>query len=321
MRTLALALAFVASLAGCDARDRPVPYQGHIEGEYVYVAPLEMARVVEVLVRRGQSVNQGDLLFRMETTDVAAEHAEATAKLAQAEAQLADLEKSQKRPPEIAAIRAQIEQASATFTQTDRDLKRKSELALRDFASKLALDEARAARDRAGAQVTELQSQLEAGGLSARPDDIAAATRNVEAARAALARAAWRLNQRTIAAPEAGYIEDTLRRVGEMASPTQPVVSLLPPTNRKIRFYVPEAERARIHIGQRIAVACDQCPAGLQGEVSYIASDAEFTPPVIFSVESRQKLVYLVEARPLDAAVALNPGQPVDVTPLTEAQS
>lgn len=313
MRSLLAITLLTVFLTACGGEKEAGVYQGYAEGEYVFVAPQESARIAEVAVQRGQRVRQGDILFRMEATDVAAEHAEAMAKLAQAEAQLADLEKSQKRDPEIAAIKAQIEQASATFVQADRDFTRKKELASRDFVSTLSLDTARAARDRSEAQINELKSQLENAGLSARPDDIAAAHRNVEAARAALTRAEWRLNERIVRAPEAGYIEDTLRRTGEIASPTAPVISLLPPQNRKIRFFVPEADLQGVKVGQQVALACDHCPSGLAGEVTYVSSDAEFTPPVIFSVESRQKLVFMVEARPLGEAIRLNPGQPVDV--------
>jgi HlyD family secretion protein len=103
----------------------------------------------------------------------------------------------------------------------------------------------------------------------------------------------------------------------------QPIVSLLPGTNRKIRFFLPEAELSRARIGQRIEVACDGCAEGLTAEIDLIATEAEFTPPILYSKDSRDKLVFRIEARPLDAAADLKVGQPVDVRLLesTEAGS
>jgi HlyD family secretion protein len=87
---------------------------------------------------------------------------------------------------------------------------------------------------------------------------------------------------------------------------------LLPPQNLKVRFFVPEEARAKLAVGTVVAMRCDGCPANLRARVTFIASDAEFTPPVIYSVGSREKLVWMVEAVPEGAV--LSPGQPVDVT-------
>jgi HlyD family secretion protein len=101
----------------------------------------------------------------------------------------------------------------------------------------------------------------------------------------------------------------------------QPVVSLLPDANRKIRFFLPEAALSRARIGQRIDVACDGCSEGLAAEIDLIATEAEYTPPILYSKDSREKLVFRVEARPLAAAAELKVGQPVDVRLVEEAGS
>jgi HlyD family secretion protein len=101
-------------------------------------------------------------------------------------------------------------------------------------------------------------------------------------------------------------------RPGEFAAAGQPVVSVLPPENIKIVFFVPEPELSRIVVGAGAAIACDNCPDDIEAKVSFIADSVEFTPPIIYSDEERTKLVYRVEARPTKPR-ALKPGQPVRV--------
>jgi HlyD family secretion protein len=110
-----------------------------------------------------------------------------------------------------------------------------------------------------------------------------------------------------------GRIEEVFYQPGELVPAGQAVVSLLPDDARKILFFVPEPERASVQPGQRVALSCDGCADGLEAVIASIATEAEFTPPVIYSKESRAKLVYRVEARPEGPAQQLNPGQPVDV--------
>jgi HlyD family secretion protein len=94
-----------------------------------------------------------------------------------------------------------------------------------------------------------------------------------------------------------------------------PVVSLLPPANILVRFFVPEPALPHIHAGQRVNISCDTCPPHLTATVSFVAPQPEYTPPVIFSEQTRDKLVYLIEAHPpANEALVLKPGQPVTVT-------
>jgi HlyD family secretion protein len=94
-----------------------------------------------------------------------------------------------------------------------------------------------------------------------------------------------------------------------------PVVSILPPKNIYVRFFVPETEFAHVKLGQRVSIGCDGCAAGITATVTFIAQQEEFTPPVIFSIGSREKLVFKLEAR-APGGLKLNPGQPVQVRPL-----
>ena len=115
--------------------------------------------------------------------------------------------------------------------------------------------------------------------------------------------------------PAAGTVQDTYFVEGEWVPAGRPIVSLLPPGNVKVRFYVPETVVGALRIEQAIQVSCDGCGAPLRATLSYVSAQAEFTPPVLYSKESRAKLVFLVEARPQPQDSArLRPGQPVDVS-------
>jgi HlyD family secretion protein len=304
---LAFALPF------CPAEQPALRFSGYVEGEYVSLAPREAGRIVEVAVRRGDRIDAGTVVARLEDADASAAVAAAQAELSRAQAQLADLE-SGRRPEEIAVTRAQLAEAEAGLAETERELQRQRELFARDHVAQAVLDAAEAAYDSAAARVEALSRQIAVEKLPARAAAIDAARSAVAARVAQLEETQWRLSQRTLKAPIAAVVDAVLRRPGEMAAPDAPVVSLLPDENRVVRFFVPEALRATVELSGRVALSCDGCPAGLEARVRYVAAEAEYTPPVIYSVESRQKLVYMVEAVPLAAAGALSPGQIVDVT-------
>jgi HlyD family secretion protein len=150
--------------------------------------------------------------------------------------------------------------------------------------------------------------------LAGREDQIDAAARDVAAQRAALDQADWNLAQKSVRATVAGQVTDTLYVTGEWVAAGSPVVSMLPPENIKVRFFVPQTDLGRITIGESVSIACDGCPAPVSARISFIAPQAEYTPPVIYSSDSRAKLVFLIEARASAAdSVKLHPGQPVDV--------
>jgi HlyD family secretion protein len=105
-----------------------------------------------------------------------------------------------------------------------------------------------------------------------------------------------------------------LARPGETMAAGAPVISILPPENIFVRFFVPETALAGLHRGEPVTFGCDGCPPGLVGTISFISPTAEYTPPVIYSESTRAKLVYAIEARPKpDQAALLNPGQPIEV--------
>jgi HlyD family secretion protein len=136
---------------------------------------------------------------------------------------------------------------------------------------------------------------------------------NLRQAQANLDASQTRLTRRRVLSPASGSIEEVYFRPGETVAPGRPVVALLPPSNLKIRFFAPETELAAINVGETVTVTCDACADGLTAKVSFIARSAEYTPPVIYSMEERAKLVYLIEARP-EQPEKFRVGQPVSVT-------
>ena len=307
-------------LAACSGGGTP-PVQGYVEGTYVYVSPDRAGRIVARPVSAGATVAAGDVLVRLDDSDEVEAVAGAEARLAQAEAELANL-RAGKRPVEISVIEAQLSEARANFGLAEEEYQRQLALREKGVVSQAAVDNAKARRDAAEASVRAIEHELEVAELPARPEEITAAERHVAAEQAALAQARIALERRTLTAPAAALVEETFFEPGEYAAAGAAVVSLLPAAHRKIRFFVPEPRLATVAIGSRVGVGCDACPAGLEAEVTFVSSAAEFTPPVIYSKDARDKLVFRVDARPLGAAAGLKVGQPVDVAlPVAEAGS
>jgi len=305
-------LAGLLAATGIGASAPAGVYHGYVEGEYVRVAAPLAGRLERLPVARGDRIEAGALLFSLDLTEARAERDRAAASLAQARANLADLRKG-KRTPELDVMAAQKAQAEASMRLSEATLRRQESLLATGNTPHERVDEARSAYARDRARVAELTSQLEVGRLPAREDEIQAAEAAVRVAAAMLERAEQQLADLAPAAPEPALVEETYYRPGEWVPASSPVVSLLPPQNVKIRFYVPEARLGELAVGQRIAVHCDSCPPGQTARISFIAPAAEYTPPVIYSNESRAKLVFRIEARPDPAANRLHPGQPVDV--------
>ena len=315
VRPLPLALAAaVVLLGGCGRpADDVATYQGYVEGEFVYLSSSQAGTLTQLSVERGQAVAAGTPVFSLEAVDETAALRQAQHQLEATRAQLADLQTG-KRPPEIAVTRAQLAQATAQAARAATQLARDERQYAAGGLSKQQLDDSRTSEQTTAAQVRELQNQVDVARLPGRAQQVAAQAAQVDAAQAAVAAAQWKLDQKRVAAPAAGRVYDTLYRVGEWVQAGNPVVQMLPPQNLKVRFFVPEAAVASIAPGRTVTIRCDGCPADVPARVTYVSHEAEYTPPVIYSNESRTKLVFMVEARPAVAdAPKLHPGQPVAV--------
>jgi HlyD family secretion protein len=298
------------AVAACGTAEPP-GFGGYVEAEFVRVAAPSGGTLARLDVRRGAQVEAGAPLFVLESEAERAARSESEARVARAEAALANLGKG-RRPPEVEAVRAQLRQAEAALRASEAELDRTRKLVAERFLAPQRLDDALARRDADRARVAELEAQIAVARLPARTDEIAAARAELKAATDALAQAQWRLDQRTQLAPVGGLVADTLYRPGEYVPAGVPVVSLLPPDNVKVRFFVPETVVAGVRPGDVADVRCDGCAAPVTVRIDYVAPEAEFTPPVIYSRDYRARLVFLVEARPVERT-DLRPGLPVDV--------
>jgi len=293
-------------------------WQGYADADFVKVGPTQQGLLTEVNVTRGDQVAAGAPLFSQDDTADRAARDQAIRQLHQAQEQLANLQAGGK-PTEIEQAEANLADARATLARTKADLDRGEFLASAGTMAKETLDQRRADFQSATAKVAALEAALaQSRAPSGRPQEIAAQQAAMRALKAALEITEWRLSQRHVTAPAAGRIADVLARPGEAMAAGAPVVSLLPPGNIFVRFFVPETDLATLHLGDRVTIVCDSCPPDLSGSVSFIAPQAEYTPPVIYSDESRAKLVFMIEARPtVDQARLVNPGQPVTVRPVS----
>lgn len=302
-----------ALVAGCH-RPHETRWQGYLEGEFVYVAAPVAGRLEHLSVQKGARVEKGAALFTLEQESERAALRQAEDQLRAAEARREDLKKGS-RPSELAALEARVEQARAAAELAKLEYQRLDELHKTSVISENDYDRARLNYAQAVRAQDELIAQLATARLGGRPDAIAAAEAEVSAAAAAKQRAEWVVEQKTQAAPAAALVYDTLYRPGEFVAAGSPIVSLLPPANLKVRFFLPEGAFAQLKAGDVVQVNLTGRTAPLRARVSYLSPQPEYTPPVLYNRENRTKLVFMVEAL-FDASDArdLHPGQPVDVT-------
>lgn len=319
-RIVPLIVIGLAVLAGliwfAFGRDRgPEPWLGYVEGEAIEVAAPVSGQLASLNVQRGGQVTAGQALFALNTATTEAELRRLEAQLATARAQRDDLTKARQRPAELDIARAQQAAARAEVTRTARDYQRISTLAQRGFATKVQLDAARAAAESARASLRQAQASEASGELAGRADQIAAADAQIAAAEAAVAAQQRRGVEIAPVAPAAALVEQTYFNPGEWVTANTPVVRLLPPGRVRIRFYAPQDMISGLKPGSKVRVTCDGCGDPVIATVRYVAPQAEFTPPVIYSERARAKLVFLVEAYPDAGVEKLRPGLPVEVLP------
>jgi HlyD family secretion protein len=276
-------------LAACGAKSKTPTLQGYAEADYLYLSPREPGFVQTLAVKEGDQVAAGALVFRLDVD-------RSNATLARAQAtRTASGDTTAAQAQAVAEARAQVELARVTYARTQTLYKK-------GYVAKAGLDQDKATLDAAQARLRTAAAERQAAASQA-----GASSADVTIARS-------QADDRSVLAPAAGRIERIYLRPGELAQAGAPVVSLLAPANMKLRFYAPEGALSQLQLGQVVDVSCDNCAAGLTAKISFIASEPQFTPPVIYSKDQREKLVYLIEARP-EQPEKFRPGQPVDVKP------
>ncbi len=289
-------------------------FEGYVEGDLVQIGPIEGERLKLLTVQPGAQVTKGELLFKMDTPVLDELRTEAKAKVEQAQATLANLKAAMNRPEQIAVLKASLERAKASLVLSRTEYERQAALLPKGATTVAARDQAKFALDRDKAAVAEAKRQIEAALLPSRSNEIDAAQAALLQAKSQVQQIDTRIARQSVHAPAAGIIQDVYFWPGEMVNAGQPILALLPPENRKVRFYVPETQLAKFSLGKEINVSCDNCGPGFRAHVIYISQQAEFTPPVIFSLDERGKLVFRIDARPDDKNLKLPPlGQPVTV--------
>ncbi|MCA0357943.1 MAG: HlyD family efflux transporter periplasmic adaptor subunit [Proteobacteria bacterium] len=299
-------------LLGPDAHRSP-RLSGYVEGETLYVGAANAGLVSVVAVQRGDRVSAGQPLFALDAAQLTAARDQAAAQAAIARAQLRDARKGQ-RPQELAVYDAERAAAEARVVEAQAEYRRVEPLVAKGVYARARLDQASAALDTARANAVAVGRRKTVGALGARSDAVAAAEAAVAAAEQSLAAAQSRLDQISPRAPAAARVQDVFYQPGEWVAANQPVVALLADDRVRLRFFAPESELNRYAVGTTVRFTCDGCGAPRVARINYVSPRAEFTPPVIYSREARQRLVFLVEARP-EAGPPLAPGQPVDIIP------
>jgi HlyD family secretion protein len=297
-------------LAACGG-DKPRLVQGYVDIDLIRLAPSQSGRLDQLLVRNGDPVQAGQRLFHLDATPESATAEASHAHVEAAQATARDLNTG-KRPAEIDVIRAQLQQARATLKLAQDQLQRSQAVFAKGFVSQDQLDQQQAAVKQAQAHAAELEASLASAQLAARSEARKSAIAAVAQAAAQNRADVWRLDEKTVSAPETGYIQQVYFRPGEWVNAGQPVLDIYVNSRVKIRFFVAETIVSTLKPGATVQVACDGC-APFHASIRFISRQAEFTPPEIYSRGQREKLLYLVEAAP-EHPERLHAGQPVDVT-------
>lgn len=307
-------LAAVTIWFGGCGKDSPADFQGYVEGDYLYLSAPQAGYLKSLDTLRGGRVVAGQPLFAIAADPDAQALAEAEARAGSARERVENL-KEPRRPPEIAAFEAKLRATQASLRLARTRLQQQEALAESKFVSQAALDAARSTFEQARAETESARQEL-AGYRETlgRGAEVRGAEADLRAATALAAQKRWMVEKKTVAAPDAGEVVETYYRPGEWVPAGAAVASLLPDARRRLRFYVPESAVAALQPGQAVIAGCDGCADPIRATIDFIAPQAEYTPPVIYSRGSREKLVFRVEAVPdLAQAATLRPGLPVDV--------
>lgn len=288
-----------------DDRAGKEQFTGYVVADDVYMTSPIAGTLASVAVARGQRVAAGSALFQVDPTQRAAGTEQARAQISANQAQVSQQQSA------LAKAREDLAAAQADADRQGAQLKRLSASQAEKAGSvaQLDIDQARAAYQAAQSRADAARAQLGAASAA-----INAARAQVQGAQAGLTSARRQLTELAPVAPSAGRVEDVMFKSGETVQANVPVVSIVPDGEVKVRFYVPQARVNAYKPGRRVAIACDGCAAGMTATVNFVATEPEYTPPVIYSLDARQKLVFMVEALPSNPR-ALVPGQPIDVAP------
>jgi HlyD family secretion protein len=303
-----LVLALLTLLTACEEPTN-THWLGYVEGESALIAAPQPGWITSLEVARGAQVKAGQPLFTLDAPREIAARDNALAAISSAR------EQGQQAAAQIAQAQAQQAQIDADLMRAQKELERQQELVRIGGSPRRDLEAAQAAYDSARAQRNQAAALQTQAAAARRQADA-----QVRSGQASLATAEFNLSQRSVTALVSGEVQDIYFRQGEYANAGVPVISVLPPQNVFVRFFVPEPEVANLKLGTRVHISCDGCAPDLTGAIGFIAAQSEFTPPVIYSVGNRERLVFKAEAR-VEGGLPLRPGVPVEVWPVEAAQT
>lgn len=303
--------ALIGIILLCACGQRVPHFQGYVEGEELFLASPYSGVLVHRWVSRGTQVKKGDVLFELDPNPERYALLEAQSTLIQAKKTLKDLILP-RRPPEIAAIEAQIAQADAQIKLATLRVKRNQTLYGKQVLDKDSLDSAIEHE----AEVVQLKAQYAANLAlakeGARPEQIKAQQALVLAQLEKWNKAHWDLLQKKIMAPGDGVIFDTYYKEGEFVGAQKPLAALLMPENIRLDFFIPVEQLVHVHLGQVITFTRPGSSSLDEAWVQYISPEAEYVPPLVYSRDNFDHLVFRVKAKPRHP-LTLKPGQPVMV--------
>lgn len=271
-------------------------------------------RIEKIEAREGDAVKAGATLARLDRAEMMARRDQAEAQVEAARSLLEELE-SGFRSEEIAQARAARNAARQLLADARRDVERTKNLFEGGAVSQEGYDKAQVALDMAESQYEQAEEQAKLLESGPRPERIAAQRAQLRQAEAALRAAEATLANMTIVAPFGGIVTIRHREPGEIVPPGSPVLTVMNPDDRWVRIYVREDRIGAVKIGTSATITTDTYPEKTyEGEVTFIASEAEFTPKNVQTAEERVKLVYAVKVRvSADPDLDLKPGMPADV--------
>jgi HlyD family secretion protein len=271
-------------------------------------------RIESIRVHEGDKVKAGDTIAVLDRTELGARQSQAQAQVAGATAGLAEMERGA-RSEELAQAREADSSAAVRYTDAQRDLTRAQTLFRGGAASQEAFDKARMAADVARSLREQAAQQLKLVQSGPRVERIAAQRAMVQSSQAAVRQVTAQLSNAVVIAPFDGVVTVRQREPGESVAPGSPVVTLANLADRWVRIYIAENRLGAVKLGASATITTDTYKGReYPGAVSFIASEAEFTPRNVQTTEERVKLVYAVKVRvTADTAMALKPGMPADV--------
>lgn len=298
-------------VSGCKQVNEEKALNGYVEAVEFYVSAPQAGWITALSATEGSQVKAGEVLTQLDDDAQRIAVAQAQAQFESSAQQLQDLQQGA-RQQELAVSQKALDAQTARVEEARLAFQRQKQMLSDKVTSQSLYDQAKAAYDVAQAQLQQTQEQLAVLHLPAREHAIAAAKHNRDAAQQAVELQQWNLEQRRILARNSGTVEQVFYRQGEFVNQGVPILSLIMPQTMKVRFYLPQSQLSEIKMGQTVQIHSDSSQ-DTSAQISYIAKQPEFTPPVLYSNESRDKLVFLVEAT-MEQGRGLRPGQPVDIT-------